>query len=194
MLSNLVSETTKQDPSCNKVEFHLPTHFPPCGSPWVPRRRDARVWLLSQLFTSETMTVNKFCSQHKPALCPVWDRSPLLKKQIFTSAFHSGFIMKFLFLWSLLLSFFLRSHIFQVVVFFRPFISESSPLLYFSSPPSPLFLFILAWDIFILSNPRPFAKTLTFRSFSNLEPNCANNSLRQLEPYMVLCPGSGCRP
>lgn len=97
MLSNLVSETTKQDPSCNKVEFHLPTHFPPCGSPWVPGRRDARVWLLSQLFTSDTMTVNKFCGQHKPALCPVWDRSPLLKKPIFTSTFTLVLLWSFFF-------------------------------------------------------------------------------------------------
>lgn len=97
--------------------------------------------------------------------------------------------MKFLFFYFLLsccpFFFFFCAHIFQVFFFFPPFISKSS---------TPLFLlrltlhhsFILTWKIFIFSNPHPFAKTVTFRSFSSLEPNCANNSLGQLEPYMVL--------
>lgn len=103
-----------------------------------------------------------------------WDRSPLLKKRI---------------LWAPLLWFYYDVSLF----FFCPLtFSTSSPLhlspssltlLFFS--PSALSSF-LACKIVIFSNPLPFAKTVTFRSFSNLELNCANNSLRQLEPYMVL--------
>lgn len=130
------------------------------------------------------MTVNKPSSQHKPALCLV-DRSPLLKKQILRAP-SLWVYMKF----SLLLSFFMHSHIFQV--FFPPFISKSS--LTFLLSLTLLHSCLLAWNIFIFSNPCPFAKTVTFRSFSNLERNCANNSLRQLEPYMVLSLVSGLRP
>lgn len=111
-----------------------------------------------------------------------WDKSPLLKKQIFYERLQSGFMRKvFIFYFLFCCLFFpLHSHIFQVFLpplIYSPFLLS---LWLFTT-----LLFFPSWHerSFIFSNPRPFSKT--FRSFSNLESNCANNSLRQLEPYMV---------
>lgn len=129
-----------------------------------------------------------------------WDTSPLPKKQIFFfffyESFYSGFIVKFLFIHLLsccLLLLLLQSHIFQI--FAPPFISDSSALLHsplwlFFSPPLFFFFFFFLplglTDLYSLRSSSFRQDYITFRSFSSLESNCSNKSLRQLEPYMVL--------
>lgn len=148
----------------------------PCGWPSV-----SVMPMYEQSYLHLTQWINSAANTNLHSDC--WERSPLLKKQIFMSAFTLGLLWSLTFFLLSIAVFFLHTHIFQV--FFPPFISKSSLtfllcLTFFFSSSS--------WHeiIFIFSNPWSFAKTLTFRSFSNLELNCADNSLRQLE-HPVWC-------
>lgn len=111
------------------------------------------------------------------------DKSPLLKKQIFYERLQSGFIRK-VFLFSFLLCCLFFS---CTLTFSKSSSLHWSTLLFFSLWLFTTLSFFPSWHerSFIFSNPHPSSKTVTFRSFSNLESNCANNSLRHLEPYMV---------
>lgn len=147
-----MSKATKKDPSCNELGsshyYQLLSYFLPFG--WLSWLCHAHVWPVKQLFTSDTVTVNKLSSQQKQH-CACWDKSPLLKKLILQAPSILFYCEGFSFLCSLLLSFFLHSHIFQV--FLLPLISKSSTLPFF--PHHTIFPFQLGitWHLYFLKSP-----------------------------------------